>query len=102
MDDSERLIWELSECPSADGVTMAGILELPDLLRPTLKEMVRGHSFTRSEICARLELDDDAGRQVIALLVEKGYVQAADTGDGEPVYRIALAPIRGHPISDDL
>jgi hypothetical protein len=102
MDDIERMIGELRECPVVEGATMACILELPDALRPTLKEMVRGRSFTHGEICVELGVDTDTATQIMALLAEKGYVHAAGPGESEPLYRVALAPIRGRPIGDEL
>lgn len=105
MDDSERVIQELSECPTVHGLTLADILELPDSVRGALQEMMRGHLLTHEELCAWLQLDDRAAQQVIDLLVEKGYVRSAagiEDGRDEPSYEVVLSPIRGRPIADDL
>ena len=73
MDDSERVIQELSESPPVDGPTMLSILELPDPLRSTLKDMLRGRIATAGEICESLDIHGEAANRVINLLIEKGY-----------------------------
>ena len=110
MGDSEQLIRELSERPVVEGVTMMDILDLPDSVRPMMKEMIRGSTFTHGEMCEHLAVGANTASQVIDLLVHKGYVQTVDAGElagaadaeeGEPVYRVALSPIRGRPIGDE-
>ena len=102
MDDSERVIQEVSEIPDVDGATMARILELPEPLRSTLKDMVRGRLLTVDEVCERLCVREEAAKQVVDMLVAKGYIQATTSGEDEAVYCVVLAPIRGRSIPADL
>jgi predicted ArsR family transcriptional regulator len=81
---------------------MLSILELPDPLRSTLKEMLRGRVSTAGEICESLDVQGEAANRVIDLLIEKGYLQATQTAAEEPRYCVVFAPKRGHAISDDL
>ena len=103
MNHSELILQEVSRCPAVDGATMADILALSDPLRLTLKEMVRHGPLSLVQVAEKLDVDMNIANRCVELLMEKGYLTEAYAGEAaETLYRLALAPLRGRPIPDDL
>ncbi len=106
MNRSQLIIQEVSRCPAVDGATMADILAFSEPLRLTLKHVVRNGPLPVDQFAEHLDVDLDAAHIIVQRLLENGYLEkvyADETGkNAAPMYRVALAPLRGRPIPDDL
>ncbi len=106
MNRSQLILQEVSRTLAVDGATMADILAFSEPLRLTLKHMVRSGPLRVEQFAEHLDIDLDAARVIAQRLLENGYLEkvyADKTGkNSEPLYRVALAPLRGRPIPDDL
>ena len=106
MNRSEIILNEVARCPSVQGVALADILTMSRPLRVTLTEIMKHGPMTVDQIALSLDVDVACAGEFTRLFVERGYLQEVgpmeDAVAARPAYRVALAPLRSRPISEDL
>jgi predicted ArsR family transcriptional regulator len=94
MADFESLQQTLAQLDRVEGVTVVDIMKLPSPLDVVLKRMLK-EALSLSTLAAELQLSAEQTRQVMDLLIEKGFVKAEDQSDhGGEVYKIYFARTR--------
>ena len=88
--------------PSLEGVTPADIAELPEPLRETLRTTLRAGTISSGGLASALGLNQKQAGRVVDLLVEKGFLAAAEGAEGEAVFRINLARRKGRAVPGDI
>ena len=68
-------------------LSMADVLELPDPLRQLVTWMMRRESSDLTGIAEHLGQDEDAARQAVTELADRGFVTEVEAGDGGEEYR---------------
>jgi hypothetical protein len=96
-----RLQNELDAREKAAGLTMADILALPDDLRKLVNWMLRQEDVTLQQLAAHVEHDEATTRAMVAGLVASGMVRELPL-NGEPRYRVRLAPKQRRELPADL
>jgi hypothetical protein len=99
----DQLRQELSDRPTAEGVTAIDIAELPEPLRTFLKKALRVGVVSLAEVATDLGLDRGEARRLAALAVEKGWlvITEADAG-GDSLYRVNLSRRKGRGVPVNL
>ena len=94
----DRLKGELEGQEKAAGLSMADVLSLPDGLRKLFNWMLKQKKdVSLSEVLAFTGQSDAEARQMLAELVEKGFVREIPVKP-EHRYRVRLAPKAGKDI----
>ncbi len=83
------------------GRGMADALTLPDPLRELVNWITRRGEVRLADVTAHIGEDEGGAREMLDALVEQDFVKAME-GDGEPRYRIRLAPKRGRQMSQEI
>jgi len=94
----EAILQAIEAYPADEGLSLSGVMALPDPLGPTLNRMIRRGSLTLPDLSATLGLALDDGRLVAELLVARGLVSSTER-DGQMVYRARLARKQGREFS---
>ncbi len=93
-----RLQGELEAQEKASGLSMADVLSLPDSLRKLCNWMLKQkRDVTLEEVVTYTKQSEPETRQMLADLVEKGFVRELSFKTG-PVYRVRLARKAGKDI----
>ena len=82
----QELCLEIEQASAVPGFLMTDILTLPEELRQFLSWVLRQQQASLAEIASYLEQDEDRVSAPLALLVEKGYLEAPEESTG-CVYR---------------
>jgi hypothetical protein len=96
-----RLQGELDARERSPGLHLSDLLVLPEALAGVLNWMLRQGCVSLADLTATLGQDEAAAREVLATLIEKGFVREVEMR-GETTYRVRLAPKRGRRMPDDL
>ncbi len=85
------------------GVTMTEVLALPEELRMIVIWLIRKGEAGLAEVAAFIEQDDATARDLVAVLIARGFVQeVVHEVDGQSHYRVKLAAKRGKQLPLDL
>ena len=102
MADFVSLQQTLAKLDRVEGVTVVDIMKLPSPLDGLLKRMLK-EPLSLSTLSAELQLPAEETRQLMDLLVEKGYVKVdGQDRQGDNVYRIYFARTRKLSLPDGL
>ena len=106
MNRTELILQEAARCPVVHGVSIIHIMALPDSLRLLLQKMLRFGPMTVGQVASSLEIDRRSAGECVMLLVARGYLEETHKGESGSAsvlrFRVALAPMRGKPIPEDL
>lgn len=98
----EALQQELAGLTKMDGVTVVEIMALPEPLAATLRKMMK-ESLSLAALTAEIQLPVDETRQIMEILIEKGYVKTEDQSDqGGQVYKVYFARTRKQKLPANL
>ncbi len=94
---SYRLQGERQGREPATGRSLADLLELPDALRGLVRWAMRQGEVGVADAAWFLQVDEEAAREVLASLVDRGYLRATESG-GQVRYQVYLAAKRGREL----
>ncbi len=97
----DRVEGELEAREKSPGLQMSDLLSMPEPVCGLLNWMIRQRQVSLPDICAYLQLSDDAARTILVDVLQKGYVREIEMR-GVTRYRVRLAPKRGRALMDDL
>jgi hypothetical protein len=94
----EQLLTQLANRPTAQGITMIDVLDMPAPLDSAIRRMIREGTLSLGRLAQELVLAEDQARILAALLVEKGVVTAEQSPGGEQLYRVRFVAARRRPL----
>ena len=90
----ETLRQELAGLARTEGVALVDILQLPAPLGAALRKLLKEVS-TLSQLAAEIQLPMNETRQLLNILVDKGYLKIEpQSNQGGQVYKVYLARTR--------
>jgi hypothetical protein len=98
---SDRPEGEKEGRDKAAGLSMADVLDLPDPWRGLARWMVRQGEVGLEDVCAHLQLTQEACRALLATLVERGLAREMRVR-GQLRYQVRLAVRRGRDVPLDI
>ncbi len=96
-----RLQNEMNAREKTPGVTVADILELPDVPRNLINWMMREIEVDLMEVANHLQTDESGAKKALAPLIDKGFVREIEM-KGQVMYRVRLAPKRKSSMPSNL
>ena len=86
------LYRQINACDSKPGITQIDILSFTPPLDTVFNIISRKNSLTAAEFAIEFGLTEGQAKRVVAMLVDKGYLAADDSGDSaKPLFKINYA-----------
>ena len=103
MADFEQLHTAIAALPTVAGIVPVDLLSVPQPLGGAIRGLVRNKAMDTDELAEVIGVTPDEARQLIDLLVEKGYLLTVDGDSGDrPRFCIRYARASKHNIPADL
>ncbi|MBU0496044.1 MAG: hypothetical protein KKA73_05790 [Chloroflexi bacterium] len=96
-----RLQTELEIRERVEGITPTDLLDLPTDLRRVINIVMRQRQMSLTDIVFELDLRPSEAREVLDLLVDKGYLRVFEV-DGEQQYKTFLGRRRARDVPLDI
>ncbi|MEZ4610003.1 MAG: hypothetical protein R2838_07100 [Caldilineaceae bacterium] len=100
MADFEQLHTAIAALPTVAGIVPVDLLSVPQPLGGAIRGLVRNKAMDTDELAEVIGVTPDEARQLIDLLVEKGYLLTVDGDSGDrPRFCIRYARLQAqHPL----
>lgn len=96
----DKLQGDSDEGGPDEGLTIPGLLELPDDLQGVVAALMRLGKGTAAQLSAQLRLDEAEVEHRLRLLVKQNVVCEVESAEGAPVYRSRIARKRRSRLAD--
>ena len=103
MVDFAQLHRSVSALPTVAGIVPVDLLTVPQPLGGAIRGLVRNKSMAPDELAEVIGVTPDEVRQLVDILVEKGYLRVVEGGSADrPRFCIRYARASTHNIPSDL